>query len=218
MSLIKFHIFGIILSLNFSTFTQNSQNFSNFSRQFEYIEFDTLQIYPSAFYTINNKGGSQLITISGEQISQEVIVDLKLDSIIGSTNLKAINKFNFDSNGNMIGFIIGMQDNHPYDCSIGLLVYSMINQETLFYISAASYIHMELTMESTKNTWIYDSNEDGFKDIIYRIDLIDYELPDEYSENISGTTTGELRFNPETNDFDSYYLGSNAMKVLRLKK
>ena len=215
MKILKFHIVGILISLNIFSYSQESIN--EFSKLFDPITFDTLHLYPSNYYSVNLQGNANTINIEGEKIPHQMVQQLKLDSICGSNDLKAINRFNFGPQG-LIGFVIGIQEDSPYDCSVGIMVYSMMTKSVLFYLTAASYKHMEFTMESTKNTWIYDSNQDGYLDIIYMIDLIDYELPNEYADNISGVKSGELRYNPDSKDFDSYYLGSIAYKVLSVKK
>jgi hypothetical protein len=58
---------------------------------------------------------------------------------------------------------------------------SLINKYNLAY-----YKTIPGTMEETMNAWIVDLDKDGDLDIGIMINLVDYELADEISENISG--------------------------------
>ena len=82
------------------------------------------------------------------------------------------------------GFLYALTDHKE----IRILIYSESRQKMLLDMELAHYDYVETTYKSEMKSWLLDIDGDGDTDIANWESLTDYELPNEYSDNISGDT------------------------------
>ena len=153
--------------------------YSHFDKCFNEITFDTLHVIP--------KLNSQIF----DSVFIEAIVPVKIpDSLcsehLATTNYYSISKFKMDGKGSIMGYLFYEETKVDNDFSIYFLIYSKGQMKTLYLSKVATYNTLEGSMETLMNSWIFDIDNDGVKDVATIIRTIDYEYPNELSGNISG--------------------------------
>jgi len=102
-----------LISFNLS-YGQNKSSkstfYSSFSELFNENSFDTLHVYPSKYFDFINPENGKYIKMKGISIRIKLIKLLGIDTLTGSTNITAIEKFNMDESGSFIGYIIGIDE------------------------------------------------------------------------------------------------------------
>jgi hypothetical protein len=174
----------LFLLISFLTFNGYSQNklldiLPSFTK-------DSTHIYPTAYTNLNayQKQGTPF-GFFGKRISQGLLNKYNVfQSHSKSTKFYALEKFDFGSS--LYGLVVGLKEKVVEDSRIAIWLIdgksdSLINKYNLAY-----YKTIPGTMEETMNAWIVDLDKDGDLDIGIMINLVDYELADEISENISG--------------------------------
>ena len=102
--------------------------------------------------------------------------------ILAGKTFSALVKIALDKTQNYWAYLL-RDDNRE----IFVFVYSKKKEDFILNVKLASYVYLEGTMEQKRNAWIMDLNNDGIKDIAICENLLDFELPNEYADNISGT-------------------------------
>jgi len=98
---------------------------------------------------------------------------------------------------------------------VHLIVIKVQNGELIYSNKIAGYEKFEGTYEKWQNAWIADFNKDGSLDIGVYEKLIDFELPTEESENISGDEKYLLIF--KNGLFQHRKWNYNILKHYRIK-
>ncbi len=114
-------------------------------------------------------------------------------------------------NDKVCGFIYGSTISQ----AIYITVYSEQKERIIFNREIAHYDYMETTYESTMKSWFLDIDSDGDKDIATWESMIDFELPNDYSNNISGDTRFIHFLDQDSLIYD--YWDSEKLKSLRFK-
>jgi len=212
--MIKRLTYTLVLSITSSfLFAQSTTFYGHFKLQ----EFDTLHVYPSKYIETAKTKKNNKIAFKGTIISNSsAIIPHGIDTIFPSRGYTAILKFAVDSAKNVMGYVFGTSQIDPYNSKIALVVVNTELNKRVAYFDLATYNYIEGTMEETMNSWILDENKDGNIDIAQLRDLTDYELPNEYSDNISGVTSSMYRF--ENGEFISYYMTKEMYQALRVIK
>jgi hypothetical protein len=208
--MIKKWTYCLLLCVCSSTLAAQSTTFYN---HFKLQSFDTLHVYPSKYIeSLKNK----TIEYKGTIICNDAIIPHGIDTLFPSKGYTAILKFYADSTTKFVGYIFGTSQIDPYDSKLVLVVIDTKLNKRIAYFDLASYKYLDGTMEETMNSWILDENKDGNIEIAQLRELTDYELPNEYSDNISGVTSSMYRY--ENNEFVSYYMTKEMYQALRIIK
>lgn len=192
----------------------SSDSFSKFDQSFSPLTFDTLHIYPTKYLEFIPPVGPRFFQMGKSLLTTEEVKNFGLDSLTHAELISPIGSFLMRPESTYKAYILGVTRKELYDCSVDIVIFDISTEMAIFHFRLASYKSIEGTMEELTNSWIYDIDKDDDFDLAYIIDIKDYELPNEYSDNISGTHSGELRFNQ--GEFESYYLSTGASKVFRL--
>ena len=162
----------IVIGCSSNTENKNQNTVDEFDALFTEISTDSLHVFASGYRYNNNL----------KEWSRKIIPN----NLIKSHNINpessvALGKLFFDAKKEMIGYLIGNNDqNHVF-----LYIYSREKQKNIFDLTVASNTCLEGSYEEIQNSWIIDLNKDGRLDIVIWKRLTDFEFPNEYSENIS---------------------------------
>jgi hypothetical protein len=149
----------------------------SFDSYFKETSFDTLRVHPVYF-------PDSISSLNKTVIPYSVLLNEKIP--LDSGAYSPISMFYMNKNKSLLGYLV--REIIPGDVNqiIYLLVYSAANNSYIFNREIASYAYMESAFEQTMNSWLADLNNDGYLDIATKKHLIDFEMPTEESENISG--------------------------------
>lgn len=206
---------AIISALFTFTIVLFAQGFQQDSDQVDTTPFDTLHLYPSKYQIqpigipLNNPG-----MYAGFPITTDILSPYGLDTLYEAVRYTVPQKFVFDANQNYLGYVMCCETEEVEFSYLVLLVMSE-EDELIFSYKVAHYLYLESAFEETKNSWLFDEDNDGDLDLAYKIDLIDYEPPNEFADNISGTTTGFLRF--DRGKYTSEYLEDEQFQLKLVK-
>ncbi|MCB9223324.1 MAG: hypothetical protein R2780_09510 [Crocinitomicaceae bacterium] len=184
---------------------------------FSIVETDSLHIYPSKYLLdtpITKNGKSGLFT--GKEIHAISIKHLGIDTLYPNNRYWANEQIYLNSNKTIIAatIVIGRKD--PKDSILLIVIYNIKTEERLLVIEGASHQKIEGAMKQTVNSWIMDLDNDGDLDIAIMKDLVDYELPNEYSDNISGVEGFGYYLKDDKMEFD--YLSQENYSTFQIKK
>ena len=171
--------FLFALSCNRPNFRQNSiENiYSNFDTIFTETHFDTLQLFPNIY--------KELIGIS--ECKPVSIPDSLSLGYLDNADYYSISKFTMDSTRVLMGYLFYKKTEQTDVYPLYLLIFSKKQMKTLYLSEVATFNSLEGAMEILMNSWILDVNDDGAKDVATIISTIDFENPNEYSDNTAGT-------------------------------
>lgn len=99
---------------------------------------------------------------------------------------------------------------------IYLYVYSKNQKKIIFNLELAKYVKLEYTCEIIHNSLIIDLNKDNCLDIASYEWTQDYELPNEFADNITGYEKFFYIF--KKNNYEYQYWDDNVLKQIELKK
>lgn len=200
--------FSCILLLCFlPVFGQHSKIAKQESIDAAFPLLSTAHLYPSIGDQANTF--SQLQTISDELIShyQSVHLSTKYDArhyaygqyqLNSHLRLLVVAELHKDDQHKFVGFIYSTKE-------------QMLRSEFIL----ASYIYLEGAMEETVNSWIIDANENGSLDIITKKWLTDFELPNEYSDNITGGTSTFYQTNQDSLSWDIIPEWTETLQIIK---
>ncbi|MEO9531450.1 MAG: hypothetical protein ABJG68_14195 [Crocinitomicaceae bacterium] len=152
---------------------------------FEVIESDSFHIRPFDYLQSNPLSTEKFKQFKGKPVPRSHSELTSLESALSPDKFFANEAIKIDSN-HFAGMLV-VQDKDVYRSVVLILILNKKGKMISFF-QAASWTHLEGTMEETQNAWIFDEDLDGDLDIVVMSDLVDYELPTEDAPNISGVT------------------------------
>jgi hypothetical protein len=199
-------LIGILIGIVLNGCSQNTDNsnqtsVNEFDDLFTEILSDSLHIYNSGY-----SNGNTVEEWSGEIIPENLILAYGLNP----ESTIALAKISF--NKEMTGYFIGNKEQN----SIILYIYSIEKSQMTHHFYAAKNIYMDGAYEEITNCWILDLDSNKTVDIVIWQRLTDFELPNEYSDNISN----EERYSyiNRGNHFEYDIWKTNLMESAKLKK
>lgn len=178
--------------------------------------FDTLHVYPGKYL---RKSGAPHVNsglYNGIEISTGLVDEYGLLNLYPADRYTVPEKFVVDTSSNTTAYILTCEVNGEFTNSFVVLAVFNENDELIFHYKISWYTALEDAFEETVNTWFFDRDEDGDLDIVLLNELIDYELPNEYADNISGVRKNFLRFSNGDYDFEDISKDSgSAFKIIR---
>ena len=111
---------------------------------------------------------------------------------------------------------MGIETEWVYESSIKMILFNSTTKQLDMVYDLAYFKEIEGTMDETQNSWFLDEDGDGDLDIAMMIELNDYELPNEYSDNISGVEGFLYRNNNGT--LSAEYISKELYTSLTIKK
>lgn len=200
----------------FSAFHSYGQQ--NLLDKLQIQEVDSLHLYPSLLFDLpKNEKQNGKIHEGYVFIPEEMKAQYGLDTIFFTgQNSYLVSAFYFDKKKNSIGLVIANEDHEikGYTAYTVNVLRSTGKIEGIY--AGAVYWDMFGTMQQTLNSLIMDIDGDGDLDISVLNHITDYELPDEFSSNITGTNGYTMVFEGDSLTYD--YITQNVWDNLRLRE
>lgn len=152
----------------------------------DHFEKDSLHVTPSNYTNIESYINDGIpLSFNGTEIPKITLSPYNIyDSHAASTEFYALDKVDFGSS--LYGMIVGVKTENVSESKIAIWIINTESNSIIEKVNLAYYKKIPGTMEELMNAWILDLDEDGDLDIAVMISLTDYELPNEFSDNISG--------------------------------
>ena len=167
------------LFIPFSTFSQFEDK-----DDLSFSSFDTLHIYPTKYLSNSGIPSANGGMYNGVVIQEDILKVYDLEKLYHGDRYTVPEKFIISEN--VIGYVLTCENHADLLSSYVVLIVLDEEGKLVYHQMMAWYSAIEGTMEETGNTWIFDNDGDGDLDLATMEDLVDYELPNEFANNVSG--------------------------------
>ncbi|MCB9235842.1 MAG: hypothetical protein H6581_29610 [Bacteroidia bacterium] len=212
--ILKPGIFLLLLCLEQAGYGQSAvkmdQDFmQQWDGQFTEIEAAGLHIHIGKFYDLKNRPEITPSSIPSQLLSQ---TGSEFDKGQGF----AVNSFWLDAKKQFKGYLIAGFD-PAQNFRIILKVIHKNGKQVPGVLEVAAYGYLESAYERILNSMLTDLNDDGYLDIVVVDQLTDFELPNEYADNISNTKRFIYLFDPGSGTFQYELWPADLKLEMKLK-